>query len=109
MLGHGRGDVNRQGKYGFPQSGPLPAALIRKRSEPECPYRGILRLGLQRVPAIGKVGKTCHNLGRQRGKVGKPCHNLGLGLHLFHGLMEDVDIVLESFLELAAEARQACS
>src|SRR5271157_5629629 len=73
-------------RAGVPLSWGIPACLATRSIESE---------GNGRAPGVREGG------GRDR------C--AGLGLHLLHSLMKDVDIPIESLLELVAQARQACS
>src|SRR5271157_3992018 len=73
-------------RAGVPLSWGIPACLATRSIESE---------GNGRAPGVREGG------GRDR------C--AGLGLHLLHSLMKDVDIPVESLLELVAQARQAFS
>src|SRR5271157_5440569 len=89
MLVNERSDVNRQGKSGFPQSGPMPAA-IRKTERAGMPYRGVFRLPLQRVQSnLRETGVRRESGGRGKASLRWPGASL-------HGLMKDLDTRIES-------------
>src|SRR5271166_4669197 len=86
---------------------PLKAARCRrrseKRSEPECPHRGVFRLDLKLDQSNLKETGVRQGLG-----LGGEAALRWPGASL-QGLMKDVDTRIESLLELGTQARQACS